>query len=345
MTGSLSTVTIPSTSIVRATWLALLAPKRLVPILVVCVPLVLTQAAFSREPLATPLGIVMCLAFVALAPVSYRVLFPDGLDLSHGAVRVVLYSLVGAGIVLSLGVGVPKLLHLRPTFLTDRSSLAVIIAMFLVGGWGLGRDVGFEQRLTRLQAEAERAQLLSLRAHLDPHFLFNTLNAIAEWCRIDGVVAEQAVLKLSQMLRTVLSGVKEPLWPLEQELELVRMLFDLHLLRDKDLFQLEFAAPSPLPDVKVPPMSLLTLAENAVKHGPAKGYRGRIVVSISAKDDAVTVSVENPGPYGGPRAGSGGLPTLERQLHLATNGRARLSIGPAGADRTRAELVLPERPE
>jgi two-component system, LytTR family, sensor histidine kinase AlgZ len=338
-------MSVPSTSIVRATWLALLAPKRLLPIVVVCIPLVFTQAAFSREPLATPLGIVMCLAFVALAPVSYRVLFPDGLDLSHGAVRVVLYSLVGAGIVLSLGVGVPKLLHLRPTFLTERSSLAVIIALFLVGGWGLGRDVGFEQRINRLQGEAERAQLLALRAHLDPHFLFNTLNAIAEWCRIDGVVAEAAVLKLSQMLRTVLAGVKEPLWPLENELELVRMLFDLHLLRDKELFELVLEAPTPLPDVKVPPMSLLTLAENAVKHGPAKGHRGRIVVSVIALADAVTLSVENPGPYGGPRTGSDGLPTLERQLHLATNGSATLSIGPAGDDRTRAQLVFPSRLE
>jgi len=335
-------VSVPSTSLVRATWLALLAPKRLVPILVVCVPLVFTQAAFSREPLAAPLGIVMCLAFVALAPVSYRVLFPDGLDLSHGAVRVVLYSLVGAGVVLSLGVGVPKLLNLRPTFLTERSSLAVIIAMFLVGGWGLGRDVGFEQRLNRLQAEAERAQLLSLRAHLDPHFLFNTLNAIAEWCRIDGVVAEAAVLQLSQMLRTVLSGVKEPLWPLEKELELVKMLFDLHLLRDKELFSLELTLPTPLPNVEVPPMSLLTLAENAVKHGPAKGHRGRISVSVTRAAGAVRLRVENPGPWGGARAGSDGLPTLERQLHLATNGRARLSIGPAGDERTCAELIFPE---
>jgi len=334
-------VTVPSTSIVRATWLALLAPKRLLPILVVCIPLVVTQAAFSREPLATPLGIIMCLAFIALAPVSYRVLFPDGLDLSNGAVRIVLYSLVGAGIVLSLGVGVPKLLHMRPTFLTDRSSLAVIIAMFLVGGWGLGRDVGFEQRLTRLLAEKERAQLLSLRAHLDPHFLFNTLNAIAEWCRIDGVVAEAAVLKLSQMLRTVLSGVKEPLWPLDQEWELVRMLFDLHLLRDKELFELVLELPTPLPRVTVPPMSVLTLAENAVKHGPAKGFRGRIVVSIVEQAGVVTIAIENPGPYGGPRAGSDGLPTLERQLHLATNGAASLSIAAAGPDRTRAQLIFP----
>jgi hypothetical protein len=337
-------VAIPSNSIVRATWLALLAPKRLVPILAVCIPLVATQAAFSREPLATPLGIVMCLAFIALAPVSYRVLFPDGLDLSNGAVRVVLYSLVGAGIVLSLGVGVPKLLQMRPTFLTDRSSLAVIIAMFLVGGWGLGRDVSFEQRLTRLLAEKERAQLLSLRAHLDPHFLFNTLNAIAEWCRIDGAVAEQSVLTLSQMLRTVLSGVKEPTWPLERELDLVRQLFALHLLRDKELFELVVEAPSPLPAVSIPPMSLLTLAENAVKHGPAKGHRGRITLGVASSPGAVVISLENPGPYGGPREGSDGLPTLERQLHLATNGRATFTIGPASEQRTRAVLTLPVEP-
>jgi two-component system, LytTR family, sensor histidine kinase AlgZ len=334
-------MSVPETSIVRATWLALLAPKRLVPIVVVCIPLVFTQAAFSREPLATPLGIVLCLAFVALAPVSYRVLFPDGLDLSHGAVRLVLYALVGAGVVLSLGVGVPKLLQMRATFLTDRASLAVIIAMFLVGGWGLGRDIGFEQRVTRLQAEAERAHLLALRAHLDPHFLFNTLNAIAEWCRIDGVVAEAAVLKLSQMLRAVLAGVKEPLWPLEKELELVHMLFDLHLLRDKELFTLEATVPSPVPSVRVPPMSVLTLAENAVKHGPAKGHRGLVQLSVAATADGVVIAVENPGTYGGPRAGSDGLPTLEKQLALATNGRARFSIGPAGDARTRATLTFP----
>jgi hypothetical protein len=334
-------MSVPDTSIVRATWLALLAPRRLIPILVVCIPLVFTQAAFSREPLATPLGIVMCLAFVALAPVSYRVLFPDGLDLSHGAVRLVLYALVGAGVVLSLGVGVPKLLQMRGTFLTDRPSLAVIIAMFLVGGWGLGRDVGFEQRVKRLQAEAERAQLLALRAHLDPHFLFNTLNAIAEWCRIDGVVAEAAVLKLSQMLRAVLAGVKEPLWPLERELELTQMLFDLHLLRDKELFTFELHAPTPLPALRVPPMSVLALAENAVKHGPAKGHRGAIVLTIERAPSQVQVHLENPGPFGGPRAGSDGLPTLERQLALATDGRARLAIGPAGTDRTRATLTFP----
>lgn len=335
-------MTIPESSIVRATWLALLVPRRLLPIIVVSTPLVAAQAAFSRDGRAGPLGVLMCLAFITIAPVSYRVLFPEGLDLSHGAVRLVLYALVGAGVVLSLGVGIPKLLEMRPTFLTDRYSLSVIVAMFLVGGWGLGRDIGFEQRVKRLQAEAERAQLLALRAHLDPHFLFNTLNAIAEWCRIDGAVAERAVLTLSQMLRAVLAGVKEPSWPLENELDLTKRLFELHLLRDKELFELELDVPQPLPAVRVPPMSVLTLAENAVKHGPAKGHRGRIVLRIATEHAGVVVSLENPGPYSGPREGSDGLPTLERHLALTTQGRARFSIGPAGETRTRAELHFPQ---
>ena len=250
---------VPEGSIVRATWRALLHPRRLLPTLVVCTALLIAQSEWSSDAWSVAIGVLFCLSFILIAPVSYRVLFPDGLDLSHGAVRLVLYALVGAGVVLSVGAGIPKIFGLGYTFLTERTSLLVISALFLVGGWGLGRDIGFEQRFHRLQAEAERAQLLALKSHLDPHFLFNTLNAIAEWCRIDGEVAEAAVLRLSAMLRAVLEGVRAPLWPLEKELELVDMLFQLHLLRDKALFSLERALPSPLPKVQVPPMIHLPL--------------------------------------------------------------------------------------
>ncbi len=326
----------------RATWFALLSPRRLVPILGVGIPLVYAQAYYSRDPLATALGVLMVLTFVALAPVSYRVLFPDGIDLSHGAVRLVIYATVGAGVVLSVLVALPRVLGVGPNFLGDRTSLAVSIGLFLVGGWGLGRDIAYEQRVETLTRAAEEAQLLALRAHFDPHFLFNTLNAIAEWCRQDGAVAEEAVLKLSAMLRTLLDGVKESRWPLERELQLVRDLFELHLLRDKGLFTLEEAIVTPLPKGGIPPMSLLTLAENAVKHGPAAGHRGALSLGITKRDGGTLISLENPGPYRGPREGSDGLPTLERRLKLAYDGRAKLSIRAAADDRTRAELWLPE---
>jgi hypothetical protein len=330
-----------SGSIVRATWWALLKPRRLLPLFGLGVPLVYAQWFYSHDMLAVPIAVLMVVTFVLLAPVSYRVLFPEGLELSHGAVRLVIYATAGTGVVLSVLVALPKLLGMNATFLSDRTSLAISIGLFLVGGWGLGRDIVTETRVERLERAAERAQLLALRAHLDPHFLFNTLNAIAEWCRQDGAVAESAVLKLSAMLRTLLTGVKEERWPLEQELGLVRDLFELHRLRDSGLFTLEEHGPSPLPPVTVPPMCVLALAENAVKHGPAAGHRGVIALTVAEKDGGLNITLENPGAFNGPRAGSDGLPTLERRLQLAYEGRARLHVGAAGEQRTRAELWLP----
>src|SRR4051812_15939222 len=251
----------PEPSIIRATLRALLRTRRLVAILLVSTALVAAQGRLSRDPLAVPLGILMCLLFVVVAPVSWRVLFPGRLDLRHGGVRLLLYGAIGAGVVLSVGVVVPRALGIGRTLLTAPSSVVVCLALFVVGGWGLARDIWLESRLVRSEAraaalarEAERAQLLALRSHLDPHFLFNTLNAIAEWCRDDGEIAERAVLQLSAMLRAVLEGVHAPRWSLREELALVGTLFELHGLRDPQRLRLVRRLAEPLPDATVPPM-------------------------------------------------------------------------------------------
>jgi two-component system, LytTR family, sensor histidine kinase AlgZ len=334
---------VPPTSVVRATWRSLLQPRRLVPIAAVSVPLVLAQARWSDDARAVPLALSLLVAFVAVGPLSYRVLFPDGLDFSHGAARVVLFGLVGAGLVLSLGAVVPKVLDMGSTFLTERPSLLAATALFLAGSWGLARDIGFEQRLERLQAEHERAQLAALKAHIDPHFLFNTLNAIAEWCRLDGAMAERAVLTLSELLRAMLAGARDAFWPLQSEVELVRRLADLHSLRDPSHFTLEEQLPQPLPPALVPPLCVLTLMENAMKHGPGAGHPG--AVRLTARFDpaarTVTVQLGNPGPYGGPREGGEGLHTLERHLAAAWGPLAHFSIAADGPDRTLATLTFP----
>jgi two-component system sensor histidine kinase AlgZ len=335
-------------SIVRSTTRALLEPRRLLPILVVCVPLIALQWRYSLDPRAGPLGVANCVAFVLVAPLSWRVLFPEGIDLRHGAIRLFLYAAIGAGVVLVFGEALPTELGMRPTIMTARFTLPVRCALFLVGGWGLARDIGFEASLRRereradtLAREAEHAQLLAIRSHLDPHFLFNTLNAIAEWCREDGEVAERAVLELSGILRAVLAGVKAPAWTLASELGLVRDLFALHLLRDPALFELAWDVPSPVPEVPVLPMVLLPLAENAVKHGPAAGHRGVVRVRVEAAGERLRVTLENPGAYAGPRAGSDGIPTVERRLRLAYRGGASIRIFEVDGARTRVELDLP----
>lgn len=327
-----------------ATWRALTLPRRLVPILVVCVPLVVAQGRFSRDPLAVPLAVAECLAFVLLAPASYRALLLR--DRSSLLLHLAYAALAVASVGL-LGVVAPAVLGMGQTFLTSSVSVGVSMALFVVGGWGLARDIDLEARLEHERAraealgrEAERAQLLAVRANLDPHFLFNTLNAIAEWCRQDGVVAERAILKLSAMLRAVLDGVHTPTWPLERELELVRALFDLHAVRSPSAFSLTWDVDPRALSAPILPLLLLPLAENAMKHGPNAGFTGEVSFTVTVGARVFDVTLENPGDYRGPRPKSTGLPMVERRLALAYGDDATVTIGAPCEGRTRATVTL-----
>jgi two-component system sensor histidine kinase AlgZ len=341
----------PTRSLLRSTLRALLVPRWLVPIVLLCAVLVIAQDSLSRDPGAGPIGALMCLVFVLVAPVSWRALFPPTLDAPPTFAapfgRLLVYGLTGAGTVLLVGWALPQRLGVGPTFMTSDASLAVSVVLFWVGGYGLGRHIDLESSLAHarvsvrhLAAEAERAQLLALRSHLDPHFLFNTLNAIAEWCREDGEVAEQATLRLSDMLRTVLAATREPAWPLPRELELARTLLDLHRIRDPERFTLEVEVQSDLPAVQVPPMILLPLVENAAKHGPNAGHRGPLALRVHARDGRLVLEVENAGRFDGERDGGEGLQQVRRRLVHAYGGQAALEVRAQG-ERTLARIEIP----
>ena len=340
--------------IVRSTVRALLVPRRAIPIALVVVPLTIIQDAYSREAFAVPIALLMCGSFLLVGPSLWRALFPLDRPIAAGALsRVIVYAGVGAAVVLGVGRGLPGLAGAGPTFMTSDPSLAVCMALFWVGGWGLARDIDLELHLRRARAraealarEADHAQLFALKSHLDPHFLFNTLNAIAEWCRADGAVAERAILQLSSMLRTMMTGITTTTWPLEREIELVDALFALHAIRDPTLFFVERDVADPVPDIEVPPMVLLPLVENAMKHGPLARNKGtvRFAVSQPGDDDRVLVELSNPGAYAGRREGGSGLPIVEKRLALAYGKSARFSIERDG-DRTKASLLLPRTVE
>ncbi len=339
-------------SLIVRTLRALALPKRAIPIALVAAPLVYAQFYFARgKPLPVLMALLMCGSFVTVAPVSWRVLMPMGRPVRWPLLRVLVYATICVACVYMVGVLVPYAAGNIRTFLTfPWQTLIIDCALFWVGGWGLGRDIDLEEslfferrRAEALQKEAERAQLLALRANLDPHFLFNTLNAIAEWCREDGEVAERAVLELSKMLRTVLEGVKRPVWPLSREIELLRTLFSLHRLRDPDLFTLvEDVEPTAL-EVDVPPIILLPMAENAMKHGPAAGHRGEVRLSVRVEGQSVAIEIENPGPFTGRRDGGEGIGMIERRAALFDEERALFTIDDTGAGRTLARLVVPQR--
>jgi LytS/YehU family sensor histidine kinase len=193
-----------------------------------------------------------------------------------------------------------------------------------------------------LKKEAELAQVLALRMHFDPHFLFNTLNAIAEWCREDALVAEKAIVQLASMLRTMMMGISAHSWPLAKELELANALFALHAVRDSTHFSVHYDIPEPAPHVGVPPMLLLPIVENAMKHGPFAGHSGEVQLRVIVDGDALSVHVSNPGAYRGPREGGDGLALVQRRLALSYGSSASFTIEREGEDRTLAVVRIPK---
>ncbi len=97
--------------------------------------------------------------------------------------------------------------------------------------------------------------------------------------------------------------------------------------------------PEPLPDAMIPPMILLPLVENAVKHGPAAGHAGPMGLSIVVAAGMLRIRVRNPGPFNGPRVGGEGLAMVERRLALMDS-EARFVIFEQEGH-TIAEVILP----
>lgn len=182
-----------------------------------------------------------------------------------------------------------------------------------------------EQRAQKLAAEA---RLRSLESRIQPHFLFNTLNAITALTATDPARAEQIVGCLATLLRTSLDTTDRPLIPLREELAMVRSYLDIEKARFGDKLLSSLDVPAAFQDVPVPPMSVQALVENAVKHGiTPQAQGGEVRVSTSADGMGVRIEVCDSGPgfdLGVVPAGRG-LDNLVERLHALFGDKARLN--------------------
>jgi LytS/YehU family sensor histidine kinase len=151
-----------------------------------------------------------------------------------------------------------------------------------------------QERAYKLLAEA---QLSSLESRIHPHFLFNTLNSIAALIPSDPVRAEDTVGKLASLLRFSLNAHHSGLVPLSQELKIVRDYLEIEKTRFGARIRYEIAVPASLDDVKVPPLALQSLVENAVKHVVAKRTEGATIQITGAHDSGrIHLEVIDDGP-------------------------------------------------
>jgi sensor histidine kinase YesM len=197
-----------------------------------------------------------------------------------------------------------------------------------------------EDRAQKLAAEA---RLSSLESRIHPHFLFNALNSISSLIAVNPALAEQTVGRLAALLRASLDTANQPLIPLRQELAIVESYIDVEKVRFGQKLRGCVKVPIELQDTQVPPMSVQSLVENAVKHGitPCSGG-GELLVSASAKDGSLHIEVCDTGrgfDLAAIRAGHG-LDNLVERLNALFGARARLNVLRRGGYSV-VEMVLP----
>jgi hypothetical protein len=204
-----------------------------------------------------------------------------------------------------------------------------------------------ELSAAELREQVTRAQLGALKAQLQPHFLFNTLNAIMGMVRTGEVhQAERALSRFSDLLRAVLDDMDAQEVTLERELTYLRLYLSIEQMRFSDRLIVHIEADPDLLDAAVPQMGLQPIVENAVRHGiDCRVGGGSIDVRASRVGHRLHIAVRDSGA--GVRTGSVtgrglGLSNLRarlNQLHGA-EGELRIECADTGAA---VEMIVPYR--
>lgn len=210
-------------------------------------------------------------------------------------------------------------LHLFPTMRTVREALPQLLAVGFQGGLfnyflvlGIQRGVlyysGYEERsrealqlelrASELQSQLVGARLQALKMQLQPHFLFNTLNAIAVLVRQHkSQGAERMLGYLGDLLRRVLEDADAREISLRRELEHLQIYLAIEQVRFADRLRVEISTDAASPDARVPQLILQPIVENAIRHGIERSSTaGRILITAAKVGETLRLRVQDDGP-------------------------------------------------
>lgn len=202
----------------------------------------------------------------------------------------------------------------------------------------------FALERSELERQALDARLRLLQAQVAPHFLFNTLANVQALVETGSPQAPGVLRHLTTYLRAAVPRLGDPVTTLREEIDLARAYLELMHMRMPDRLQFTIDVDEAALPVRCPPMSVLTLVENAVRHGidPSE-TGGAIAVTVLRSGDRCLVRVRDTG-VGLLAAANGhgtGLASLRERLQLSYSGGARLTIVAAEPNGVLAEVDLP----
>ena len=222
--------------------------------------------------------------------------------------------------------------------------------VFYFTALSLRRATHLEAETLRLQLHGREAELRALQAQVNPHFFFNSLKSVRALIFEDRDAAAHMIDQLAGLMRHALQSGQHATVPLAAELDAVRAYLAIEQIRFEERlrvsFAIEISAPA-LEHVRVPPMAVQTLVENAVKYGveaSADGGDIRIAAQRGAGVDMLQIEVANTGELRGASGSTGiGLRNARQRLQLACGERASLALRQQ-AGWVYATIDLPEPP-
>jgi two-component system, LytTR family, sensor kinase len=244
-----------------------------------------------------------------------------GVHLSASLVAGAVYATTAALFAMAAG----RMRQTLPVSILDwwLSGLPLIMLSYF-GVLGISYAIG-------LREELAVAQLSALRAQIQPHFLFNTLNAITALVRDQETKSALAMLaRLSDLLRSVLTADSAHEIALDEEITFIQQYLGIMEVRFSDRLRVTWEVPDELRAARVPSFVLQPLVENAIRHGIAKRTdAGRIEIVARKSGDRLVLSVsdDGPGPHGNGNGGVGLMNTRKRLEHLY--GDATVVLEPA----------------
>lgn len=176
-----------------------------------------------------------------------------------------------------------------------------------------------EMRQQDQQREQLKTELALLKAQINPHFFFNTLNNIYSLIELDVEKAQSSVLKLSKLMRYHLYKTNKDFVAIESEIEFVADYLDLMKLRLHNFVQIDFSQNIKNSHDEIPPLLLEPFIENAFKHGVSYSQPSRVSLTLSSNTDYLHFHIENTvhqKTVTKPQEGGLGIQNVERRLKL-----------------------------
>jgi signal transduction histidine kinase len=260
---------------------------------------------------------------------------------------------VVGGIIASVDIGKP-ITQVSPAAFAIVFGIVFAMAGVLVAtilGIAHVRSRAAAQRVALLESEAERerfvrqgvqAELKLLQAQVEPHFLFNTLANLRFLVQTGSPHALEMLDHLIHYLRTALPEIRAESSTVGREIELARAYLEILRIRMGGALEISAEAPHDLAGVAFPPLVVLTLVENAIKHGIAPVGRGRVSVRAASESGRLRVIVEDDGRGLVEPIGQGlGLANVRERLRAIYGETARLDLTGRAGGGTVAAVEVP----